>query len=294
MNQLVPVSPASASTTPRVGLALGGGSSRGLAHILMLEALDELGVRPAVIAGTSMGAICGAAYATGMTGAEIRAMFEYSFSSRGAFFARFATKLPGGFSSLWSIRAPIVIDNVTLFEMLLPEAMRCDFAALKIPFLAIAADFYEMEQVVLDHGPLIPALAASCSLPSLSRPVLIGDRVLIDGGFVNPVPFDLVSSRAGVVIGVDVSGEITLPDGAKDTHMPSSLEASIGAFHITLRSIVREKLKRQVPDILIRARVGAFAAFDFYRYKEILAASVSVKDELKRGLDKRLTEIAKA
>ena len=187
------------ASQPRIGLALGGGSSRGIAHILILEALDELGIKPAIIAGTSMGAICGAAYATGMNGAEIRAMFEHSFSSRGAFFARFANKLRGGFSSLWSIRAPIVLDNVTLFEMLLPEQMRCDFAALKIPFVAVAADFYAMEQVVLDRGPLIPALAASCALPSLARPVVIEGKVLIDGGFVNPIPFDVTNDFFSLV-----------------------------------------------------------------------------------------------
>jgi NTE family protein len=65
---------------------------------------------------------------------------------------------------------PSVIDNVTLFEMLLPEAMRCRFDTLQDPFVAVAADFYAIEQVVLDKGPLIPALAASSALPSLARP----------------------------------------------------------------------------------------------------------------------------
>ena len=95
--------------------------------------------------------------------------------------------------------------------MLLPEAMRCDFAALKIPFLAIAADFYAMEQVVLDKGPLIPALAASAALPSLARPVVIGGRVLIDGGFVNPVPYDVVMDRADMTVAVDVTGRHPAP-----------------------------------------------------------------------------------
>ena len=170
----------------RVALALGGGSARGLAHVLMLEAFDELGVKPAVIAGTSMGAICGAAYAAGLSGAEMRAQFMALFANRAYFLKHFTGKLRGGFTTLWSARAPSVIDNVTLFEMLLPEAMRCDFAALKIPFLAIATDFYAIEQVVLDQGPLIPALAASSALPSLARPVVIDGRTLIDGGFVNP------------------------------------------------------------------------------------------------------------
>ena len=72
-------------SAPRIALALGGGSARGLAHIVMLEAFDELGVKPAVIAGTSMGAICGACYAAGLSGAEVRAGFQASFGSRTAF-----------------------------------------------------------------------------------------------------------------------------------------------------------------------------------------------------------------
>ena len=144
--------------TSASALALGGGSARGLAHVLMLEAFDELGVKPAVIAGTSMGAIIGAAYAAGLSGAEMRAQFMALFASRAKFLKHFTGKLRGGISTLWSPRAPSVIDNVTLFEMLLPEAMRCDFASLKIPFLAIAADFYAIEQVMLDTGPTDPGV----------------------------------------------------------------------------------------------------------------------------------------
>ena len=149
---------------PRIGLALGGGSARGLAHVVMLEAFDELGVKPAIIAGTSMGAICGAAYAAGQFGRRAaRGVPGRIRPAAGSSCKRLAGKLRGG-SPLWTMRAPSV-DNVTLFEMLLPDAMRCSFDALKIPFLAIAADFYAIEQVVLDKGPLIPALAASSALP---------------------------------------------------------------------------------------------------------------------------------
>src|SRR5262245_17474826 len=98
---------------PRIGLALGGCSARGLAHVLMLEAFDELGIKPAIIAGTSMGAICGAAYAAGLSGAEVRAEFLALLGNRAKFLKRFAGKLRGGFSALWSVRTPAVVDNVT-------------------------------------------------------------------------------------------------------------------------------------------------------------------------------------
>src|SRR5215510_10978959 len=112
-----PAADAFRPTGPRVALALGGGSARGLAHIVVLEVLDELGIRPVAIAGTSMGAICGALYAAGLTAAEIRADFENELASRAAFLRRFAGKLRGGLASLWSPFSPSVIDNVTLFEM---------------------------------------------------------------------------------------------------------------------------------------------------------------------------------
>src|SRR5438046_8803109 len=89
-----------------VALALGGGSARGLAHVLMLEAFDELGVKPAIIAGTSMGAICGAAYAAGHSGAELRQELIAIFGKRRHFLKRMAGKLRGGFSNLWSLRLP--------------------------------------------------------------------------------------------------------------------------------------------------------------------------------------------
>jgi NTE family protein len=266
-----------------VALALGGGSARGLAHVLMLEAFDELGIKPTVIAGTSMGAICGAAYAAGLSGAELRAQFTALFGKR-AHFLKHITGKRGGLPHLWSLRAPGVIDNVTLFEMLLPEAMRCDFAALKIPFLAIAADFYAIEQVVLDKGPLIPALAASSALPSLARPVVLGGRTLIDGGFVNPVPYDVVQECAEVTVAVDVTGGTQHRAGAR----PRTLHAITGSTQILFHSITREKLKAAAPDILVRPDVGAFGSLDYFKIGSILAAAEPAKEDLKRKLAQML------
>ncbi len=268
-----------------IALALGGGSARGLAHIVVLEALDELGLQPVAMAGTSMGSICGALYAAGLSAAEMRADFKSQLASRARFARRFAGKLPGGLGSLWSLRSPSVIDNVTLFEMILPDILHCDFAALRLPFVAVAADLYAIKQVVLDRGPLIPALAASCALPAWARPVVIDGRVLIDGGYVNPIPFDVVMHRARVTIAVDVTGD---PQRRPGTKVPNPLEAMTGAAQLMFHSITREKLKSTAPDILIRPNVGRFGAFDFFRIDEILAAAASCKDELKRKLAQRL------
>jgi NTE family protein len=276
---------AASDATPRVALALGGGSARGLAHIVVLEALDELGIRPAAIAGTSMGSIFGALYATGLSAAEIRADFESQLASRAAFLRRLAGKLPGGLGSLWNPLSPSVIDNVTLFEMILPDVLHTDFSTLRMPFVAVAADFYAIEQVVLDRGPLIPALAASCALPAWARPVVLDGRVLIDGGYMNPIPFDVVQNRADITIAVDVTGDPKRRPGVK---VPNPLEAMTGAAQLLFHAVTREKLKSMAPDILIRPKVGAYGAFDFFKIGDILAAAESSKDELKRQLSQRL------
>ena len=97
--------------SPRLGLALGGGAARGYAHIPVLEALDELGVRPTIIAGTSIGAILGAAYASGMSGTEIRAFTTELFSKRTELMRRLATNWPGNLMALWNPFTPAILNG---------------------------------------------------------------------------------------------------------------------------------------------------------------------------------------
>jgi NTE family protein len=267
--------------TPSIAIALGGGSARGLAHVVILEALDELGVKPAVIAGTSMGAICGAIYAAGVPAAEMRAGFIKDLASRIGFMRRYAARVASGFPSLWRLRRPSVVDTVTLFEMLLPDILRCDFSALKIPFMAVAADIGANDQVVLSRGPLIPAIAASCAIPAWARPVIIEGRVLIDGGYVNPVPFDVVMDKADITIAVDVTGD---PRCITARGLPRSSAVRWGAVQLLFHAIIREKLKTRPPDILIRPAVGGFGSADFFRIGDILAAADPSREEVKRKL----------
>lgn len=269
----------------RIGLALGGGSARGLAHILMLEAFDELGIRPCVVAGTSIGSIIGAMYASGMSAAEIRAFAEELLSSRAEVFMRLARGY-SGLSSLWSFKRPSVVDGVTLFELLMPKQIRCDFSSLKISFAAVAVDYYAMEPVVIEHGPVIPAIAASSALPTILKPVTIGGRILVDGGFGNPTPWDVVQDRSDVTVAVDVTGQTDLGGAPKE--LPSTLDAWVGCTQILFHAVMREKLERRAPQILMRPSVGTFGTMDFTKIKDIFAAAAPAKDELKQRLERAI------
>ncbi len=272
------------SSPPRIALALGGGSARGLAHIPILEVFDELGVKPVAIAGTSIGAIIGGLYAAGLSASDIRTFAEELLSRRSEVFRRLAMSY-GGLPSLWSVRRPNVVDGVTLFELLMPPQLRCDFSTLKIPFSAVAVDYYAMEEVVIEHGPVIPAIAASSALPTILKPVAIAGRILVDGGFTNPTPWDVVQERADITVAVDVTGQTDL--GATDT-MPNTIDAWIGCTQILFHAITREKMRKRAPDLFIRPAVGTYGTMDFTKIREIMGAAGPAKDELKRGIERLL------
>src|SRR6185295_13251554 len=149
--------------TPSVALALGGGGARGLAHILVLEVLDELGLKPTVIAGTSIGAIFGAAYASGLSARLIRGHTEEVLSQRfGLAQALLAARSEPGLKLL-PVR-PSLLSPHLLLDQVRPSKVAQDFAGLSIPFKAVATDFYAQEQVVIDTGDLRSAVAASIAL----------------------------------------------------------------------------------------------------------------------------------
>lgn len=275
-----------ASSTPSVGLVLGGGGARGLAHILMLEVFDEFGIKPTVIAGTSIGAIFGAAYAAGLSGREIREQTEETLTNRfelirGLFAARARAE---------HSRNPFAMRNAfltpgALLDVVLPQRVPQDFEALEIPLQIVASDFYALESVVFSSGPLRPAVAASMSLPVIFEPVLIDGRSLVDGGLTNPLPFDLIAEQADILVAIDVSGTpVPSPSRAR----PTAVEALFASSFLFERSIVREKLKSHRPDIYIDAGTGRYQALDFLKVREILAAARPAQDALRRELSRAL------
>lgn len=275
------------SNSPSIALALGGGGARGLAHIAMLEAFDELGLKPSIIAGTSIGAIFGAAYASGLSAKEIRAHAEevltVRFDLMRELFAARARGLPS-VRRFFSAPAALLAPD-TLLDILLPSRVVRDFEQLTIPLKIIATDFYGLDMVVLSKGPLRPAVAASMCLPAIFEPVTIDGRVLLDGGLTNPLPYDLVMNEADISVAIDVSGA---PVPNLHRAHPSVTEALMGSAFIFERSIIREKLKTSQPDIYIEAGTSHFQIFDVFKVKEILAAAAPAKERLKVQLGRVL------
>lgn len=273
---------------PRIGLALGGGGARGLAHIPALEAFDELGVKPDIIAGTSIGAIYGAAYASGIPARELRAHTKEVLTQRlgllrELFGARSqaVTKVLGIFSARVAL-----FDPYALLDIVMPSRTARDFADLEIPLKIVATDFYDQEAVVFSSGPLKRAVAASMALPVVFEPIVINGAAMIDGGLANPLPFDLLTQDADIIVAVDVTGAPTQMDGRKH---PSALEALFSSPFIFERTIIREKLRSSQPDILIEGGTSHFQVLDFLKLDEILAAAEPVKDKLKAQLDRILS-----
>jgi NTE family protein len=268
--------------TKSLAIALGGGGARGIAHIAVLEVLDELGVRPTAIAGCSAGAMIGAAYAAGMSGRDIRRHVIALAHDRSEVFRRLMAARAGSFASLFSsgFGSATQVDGEKFCEHFLPAAMPEDFSELQIPLMVIASDLYRREQVVLASGPLRRAVAASMALPTVVRPISIDGRVLVDGGATNPLPFDQLRGRADVIVAVDISGEPN--DERRD--IPSPWEAILATILVMGQAIITEKLKHGAPDLIIRPNVGLFRTLDFFQASAILRVCETTKSEIRQRL----------
>jgi NTE family protein len=266
-------------------LALGVGGARALGQIAVLEALDELHLRPARIAGSSFGALIGAAYAAGMSGKAIRRHIIKLAHDRGGIFSRLMAARAAPLAQ-WitaPLGNPILMDAAKFCGAFLPAAVPDDFAALAIPLKIVATDLNGRCEIVVETGALKPAIAASMAIPGLIRPVEIGGRVLVDGAAVNPLPFDCLRGLADVVVAVDCSAGPNEAGG-----VPDPWAAMFTSLSIMGQTIVAEKLKGGGPDLVIRPNVGIFRLLDFFQASAILRAAEPAKAEVKQRLTKLL------
>jgi NTE family protein len=248
----------------RIGVALGAGGAKGLSHIAFLQALDELEVRPAAIAGSSIGAVIGGFYAAGVSGARLEQLVKEI-----------------GFRDLYKIVLDFsLLSNSAIFkgkgveDFLSREIPARTFEEVEIPLKIVATNFWDRRPVVFGSGDLITAIRASMALPAVFEPVRLNDMVLVDGGAVNPLPYDLIRPECDLTIAIDVSGEKTY---APEDPVPNMVESILSTFQIMQASIVAAKKQLSPPDIYIKPALTNIRVLDFYRYKEILAG---VRDEV--------------
>jgi NTE family protein len=147
------------------------------------------------------------------------------------------------------------------------------FEAVEIPFKVVATDFWNRREVIFETGSLITAIRASMAMPAVFEPVILNDKVLIDGGAVNPLPYDLIREECDLTIAIDVSGEKTY---VPEDPVPNLLESLLSTFQIMQAAIVEAKKRLSPPDIYVKPGLTNIRVLDFYRYKEILAG---VQDE---------------
>jgi NTE family protein len=277
----------------KIGFALGAGSARGWAHIGVLRALAEAGVKPDLIAGCSVGAFVGAAFAASRLD-QVEA-WALSIDRRRMFkLADFG--LRGG-----------LIKGERINEVFREQFVESEFSDLPIQLGAVATDLHSGQEVWLREGKVSAAVAASIAVPGLFRPVRHGDRYLVDGSVVNPIPVSLCRAMgADIVLAVDLGSDLVgryardndraasflsriLPrynpthehPAEPEIAPPSLLETLMGSINIMQLRIARSRLAGEPPDVLLTPRLGHLGLLDYHRAEIAIAEG---RDEVSRML----------
>ncbi len=252
-----------------IGLALGGGFARGFAHLGVLQVLEQNHIPISHIAGTSVGSILGAAYASG---APLARIIETCRTLRFRDIAR------------WRVSRLGLASNQRLENLIERVFDSRRFEDLRIPLAVVATDLTSGEPVVFTQGNLVDAIRASCAFPGLFEPVEIGTRCLADGGLVAPVPTRAARDLgAAVVIGVSV--------GMHDGHRG----APTNIFQVVSRAVsAAQKHQLEVwerhADLVLRPDVQSLAWDDFHRAEEAIAVGVAAARRALPRIEKLLLQ----
>ncbi len=302
------------SPSPRLGIALGGGAARGWAHIGVLTALAEVGVEPEIVCGTSIGALVGGIYAAGKL-AQLEAWVT-ALTRRDVVGLLDFTTAAGG-----------AIGGRKLMELYRREIGDPALEELPKPFAAVATDLHTGSEVWLQEGPLLEAVRASISLPGVFTPVLVGGRLLVDGGLVNPVPVTLCRALgAELVIAVDLHGGAARPSarpaaephpavvrdrrwwprlarrrpteraGEREPAPPPLSVASVVATSLDIiqARLARSRLAGDPPDLLLSPHVREVMPLDFIGGQTTIEEGYDVVRRMLPALDELLGRERKA
>jgi NTE family protein len=274
----------------RIGVALGGGGVRGMAHILALETIDTFGILPVAMSGTSMGAIIGALYASGFSGKQLRALVEsHTITRRDRFRSIFRKRneLMQWMSFVrpqWPKGGLLKADR--FLEYLHRQLAVERFEDLEIPLQVVATDFHQAKPVVFDKGVLRPAIQASMSIPGVFAAVEHGGRVLVDGGLVNNLPYDLLIETCDVTIAIDVTPSTT----TEGSNPPSTLDAILASFDILLSRATESMLAEHPPTIHVKPDLQGIRTLDFSKIQNIFELAKPAMETLAEQLDQLLNQ----
>lgn len=261
----------------KVGLVLGSGSARGLAHLGVLNVLKEAGVEIEFVAGTSVGALVGAFFVAG----KIDKLMEFTKSLTSWESLKFAD---------FMIPKNGLIEGKKIERFLRDNLGYTKIEDLDIPFACVTVDYYTGAEVILKSGDLVNAVRASISIPGIFKPVPVSNLLLVDGGVINPVPVGVVRELgAEYVIAVDICPRISHVKissdvidynltrqgvlsktrfGRKNSYSPPNIfEVILGSISIMEASISNMRMKNEKPDVIIKPDIFNVGLFDFHKYK---------------------------
>ena len=269
-------------------IALGAGGARGLAHIHAIKALNELGVQPTGVAGTSIGSVIGAAYCAGMTADEMIAHIEETLNDPLGLLRDMFRFGPDSFDTFLEEGGPRIgeLNLERILAGVLPDSIPHDFSDLKIPLQIVTTDYYGQHRTVFNSGDLRFAMAASSAIPAVFLPIERDGRFYIDGNATDPCPFDLLHSDTTTVIAIDVSGG----SFGDPTKRPSKMNVSYAAGQMMQRSILQAKLPTYPNTVLLHPPVDAVFSLEFHKAREILKETESLKDQVKHTVEKLLAK----
>jgi len=266
----------------RIGLALGSGAARGLAHIGVLEVLEKEGIPIDMIAGTSAGALVGALYAQGKDASLIKNLVQ------DLSWKRLASMVDLTLPKTGFISGKKIKDQL---ELIFGGDLK--FSDLGIPLACVATDIMTGEEIVLDQGSVLEGVRASISIPGIFTVVKLGGRYLVDGGLVNPVPVSILKKMgANFIIAVNVIPDIrdrTRPGGKKgveDFKEPNVISVIMQSIYIGAHALTKASLEGA--DVAIQPQIAHIGHFDFHQVQECIwqgeVATQGSIPEIKRKL----------
>ena len=258
----------------KIGLALGSGGARGLAHLGVLARLNEWGVKLHCVAGTSIGAIMGAIYASGTVDKAIAWAERLDWAGAATLFAEINMPVTGFFTGRR------VEERLRKF---IPYG---DFSESPVPLATVATDIATGEEVVLRTGDMMEGVRASYAIPGVFTPVERDGRQLVDGGLVNPLPISVCRELgADAVIAVDINLRQGPPGYRRTKKSLKIMEILANTISILENEVTRGTLAAQAPDVCVQPAVGDIFTLDFLTARTAIEAGYAAADERRAEIE---------